>query len=565
MMSNEEVNRARARCEVWQVSARFDENTRREAAGIAGSEEELLSCFGSELSFGTGGIRGILGVGTNRMNLYTVARAAWGLAEYIKKTDGASVAIAYDSRHGSRSFAEVTAGVLAFHGIHAWMYDRLMPTPMLSFAVREIKCTAGVMVTASHNPAQYNGYKVYGSDGCQITEQGAAVMTALIERTEYTALKWLSAEEAAAQGFLHIIPQAVYDAFISRTLARRMVMPSAANPLRLVYTPLHGAGLEPVRDVLARMPGIHMKTVNEQCAPDGDFPTCPYPNPEMKEALEPGIAVAAEYGADILIATDPDCDRVGVVTRQKDGGYRILTGNEVGLLLMDFILDHSARQDGKKNIVIKSIVTSDLAFAIAKVHDSVVAEVLTGFKYIGEMIGRMESAGEAETFVFGFEESCGYLAGTHVRDKDAVMACMLIAEMAQACAADGQTLDDAINALYDTYGYIGTRLLNFTIDDAFPMEAMGILMEKLRASPPEQLDNTPVTVIKDYLGGIDGLPASDILSYENGTGGKVMLRPSGTEPKVKVYISAKGKQEHGVQLNLERMAAQAEEWLGIIQ
>jgi len=560
-MENGRGGLARERAGVWQAAACFDENTRLEAARIAASEEELLACFGSELSFGTGGLRGAIGVGTNRMNVYTVAKAAWGLAGYIKAVGGGSAAIAYDSRHKSLEFAGVTAGVLACHGIHAWLYDRLMPTPMLSFAVRELRCGAGVMITASHNPARDNGFKVYGADGCQITDEAAAAITGWIEKAEYTALEWLSAQEAESRGLLHTIPRSVYDDFVERTLACRVRRPALTNKLRLVYTPLHGTGLQPVHDVLGRMPGIDVEFVAEQCAPDGRFPTCPIPNPERKETLAPAIDFARQKGADLLIATDPDCDRVGVAVRLRDGEYRILSGNEVGLLLLEYILSHKKLRGGRAPVVIKTIVTSDLAFAIARAYGARVVEVLTGFKYIGEVIGRMEAAGEKDDFVFGFEESCGYLAGTHVRDKDGVMACMLVAEMAQSFAARGITLDAAIQALYHAYGYMGTRLLNFTVEDALPMEAMKGMTGKLRANPPARLGSRPVAAVKDYLAGMDGLPASDILSFENQDGGKAIVRPSGTEPKVKVYLSAKGANERDVQAELGQMKTQVEGWL----
>lgn len=559
-MEKENVIQAHNRNRIWQTLSRFDETTRMEAAKIALSEEELLSSFGGELSFGTGGLRGILGVGTGRMNIYTVAKATRGLADYLKTLDGKNVAIAFDSRHGSSEFAAIVAGVLAYHGIHAWMYDRLMPTPALSFAVRKLRCDAGVMITASHNPAEYNGYKVYGADGCQITEKAAGVITAYIQRVEYAALEWLSAQEAKSRELLHIVPQAVYDAYIACTLACR-IRPGLACKLHLVYTPLHGAGLQPVCDVLSRMTGITLDTFEEQCAPDGDFPTCPTPNPELKEALEPAIGYARQKGADLLIATDPDCDRVGVVIPLRNGEYRVLSGNEVGLLLLEYILSNQKRREGREPVVIKTIVTSDLAFAIAGEYGAKVVEALTGFKYIGEKINRMEAVGEEGRFVFGFEESCGYLAGTHVRDKDGVVACMLIAEMAQSFAADGKTLADALRDLYQTYGYMETRLVNFTIQGANPMEKMTGVMKKLRANPPDFLGNGPVIAIEDFLEGIKELPRSDVLSYQNQDGEKIIVRPSGTEPKVKVYLSAKGKNEQDTQDKLDRMTAQVESLL----
>ena len=436
-MKEDALRRAR----VFAEGEGFDEETRRAARAALEEEQELLARFGSELAFGTGGLRGVLGVGTARMNREVVARATQGLADYLRQNGGGSVAIAYDSRLCSDEFARTAACVLAANGITAHMYDRLMPTPMLSFAVRELGCNADIVVTASHNPAHYNGYKVYGSDGCQITEEAAAAITACIAAVPYGAAKEMPMEKARAQGLVCDIPQRVFDAFIGRTLSCR-VNPEVKAPLRLVYTPLHGTGLEPVRAVLDRMEGIERIEVTAQCVPDGHFPTCPKPNPELREARTLGLELAEREKTDLLIATDPDSDRVGVAVRRRDGSYAVLTGNEVGLLLMQHVL-RCRQANGtlpERPVVVKTIVTSDLAFAIAADYGVEVRECLTGFKYIGEIIGRLEQAGEAERFVFGFEESCGYLAGAHVRDKDAVMACMLVAEMAQTAAAQGRTL-----------------------------------------------------------------------------------------------------------------------------
>lgn len=446
---------AMERAAQWMQDQNFDTETKKAVQRIANDEQELLSCFGTELSFGTGGLRGILGVGTNRLNAYTVARATQGLADYLKSVGGWHVAIAYDSRLCSDQFARVTAGVLAQNGLTAHVYPRLMPTPMLSFAVRELSCDAGVVITASHNPAQYNGYKVYGPDGCQITEEAAAAITACISAVAYGAAKPMDERTARESGLWRDIPQSIFDAFIEKTLSCR-VNPQEKTTLRLVYTPLHGTGLEPVRAILKRMEGVEAIEVGEQCAPDGHFPTCLKPNPELREALTLGLELARKENADLLIATDPDSDRVGVAVRQKDGEYAVLTGNEIGLLLMEYILKARIRNGTlpQNPVVVKTIVTSDLAFAIAERYGVGVTECLTGFKYIGEIIGRLEQAGEAERFVFGFEESCGYLAGTHVRDKDAVMACMLVAEMAQSAAAEGCTLADWIEKLYADYGHM---------------------------------------------------------------------------------------------------------------
>lgn len=529
---------ARERAALWAESPAFDGDTRAQARDLLASPEALVSAFGSELAFGTGGLRGVLGTGTNRMNRYVAARATQGLAATLRP--GAHVAIAHDSRLCSREFALCAARVLAANGVVAHLYTRLMPTPMLSFAVRELRCDAGIVVTASHNPAQYNGYKVYGPDGCQITEEAAARITGEIARVAYGAPALMDEAAARENGLLLDIPQEVFDRFIERTLACR-VSPETRAPIRIVYTPLHGTGLEPVRAVLSRMPGVTRVEVAEQCVPDGHFPTCPKPNPELREALRLGLETAAREGADLLVATDPDCDRVGVAVRERGGDYRVLTGNEVGLLLLRHIL-RARRSQGRlpeDGVVVKTIVTSDLAFAIAKDYGVTVAECLTGFKYIGEIIGRLEAAGKEESYLFGFEESCGYLAGTHVRDKDGVMATMLVAELAQCAAAEGRTLADELDDLYERYGHMENRLLNFDIAGALPMQEMRRVMASLRETPVQELCGRPVARALDYAQGVDGLPKSDVLSYATEDGLKAIVRPSGTEPKVKVYLSAR--------------------------
>ena len=533
---------ARERAQLWASSPLFDAETQSAANALLNDPDALLSAFGAELSFGTGGLRGILGVGTGRLNRYTVARATEGLSAYLAQRENAQVAIAYDSRLCSHEFALTAACTLAAHGIRAHLYPRLMPTPMLSYAVRELRCDAGIVITASHNPAQYNGYKVYGPDGCQITEEAAAAITACIARVDYGAAQPMAEDEARARGLLVSIPESVVSSFIERTLACR-VSPDVSAPIKLVYTPLHGTGLEPVRAVLARMKGVSCTEVAAQCMPDGHFPTCPKPNPELREALTLGLATAEESGADLLIATDPDCDRVGVAVRRRDGAWQVLTGNEVGLLLLRHILrtrrEQSALPDGA--VVVKTIVTSDLAFAIAQDFGVRVEECLTGFKYIGEIISRLEARGEESRYLFGFEESCGYLAGTHVRDKDGVMASMLVAELAQCAAAQGRTLADELDALYERYGHMENRLLSFDIAGAIPMEEMRRIMADMRGAPVASLCGREVTTARDYALGVDGLPVSDVLSFATADGLKAIVRPSGTEPKVKVYLSARAQ------------------------
>ncbi len=549
------------RATLWATSPAFDEATRREAQAVLGSGDERLRRFGAELAFGTGGLRGVLGVGTNRMNDYTVARATEGLARYLQHMGGQTVAIAHDSRRGSRRFAQVAAGVLAKHGMRALLFPALMPTPVLSFAVRETGAAAGIMITASHNPAEYNGYKVYGPDGCQITEEAAAAITREIDAVDYTRLAWQTPDEARAGGLLADMPDAVYAAYLQKTLACR-VTPHAHAPVTVCYTPLNGAGRVPVLEALAAMPGVTVVPVEPQMPPDGDFPTCPKPNPELPETLALAIRTAAEANADLVIATDPDCDRIGVAARDGAGGYAILTGNEVGLLLLETVLAARAETgtmppDAE---VVKTIVTSDLAFPIAKAYGVRVCETLTGFKYIGEEIGRLEALGRKDSYLFGFEESCGYLAGTHVRDKDGVMAAVLVCELAQRAAAQGGSLLQLRDALYARYGHMGTRLLDFAIIGAAPMAEMRRQMKALRDDPPRTLAGVPVQETRDYLPGRDGLPPSYVLVF-CGARGKAIVRPSGTEPKVKVYLSAPGKTAGEAAAALDAMQADAERWL----
>lgn len=551
---------AEERCREWATLARFDELTRLEAVRILSNADELTRCFGHELSFGTGGLRGVLGVGTQCMNRYTVARVTQGLAAYLRANNGSLVVIAHDSRHGSREFALMTARVLAAFGVQAKLFPRLMPTPVLSYATRALGADAGVMITASHNPAQYNGYKVYGPDGCQLTETMADAITRAIGQVEYRALCWMSEADARATGLISDVEDSVLQKYLQLTKACR-VYPQADAPLTVCYTPLNGAGMEPVGLALRAMKGITLIWVAEQALPDGDFPTCPKPNPELLPTLALAIETATREGAELVIATDPDSDRIGVAVR-KGQGFTVLTGNEVGLLLMESILMARKAADTlpEQPVVVKTIVTSDLAFRIAQTYGAQVRETLTGFKYIGEEIGRLEARGEINRFVLGFEESCGYLAGTHVRDKDGVMAAVLVCELAQVAAARGQTLLDLRDALYARYGRMDTRLLSFDLTGADPMAEMSRIMTKLRKVPPALLAGEQICQKLDYLPGVDGLPPSDVLTFANERG-KAIVRPSGTEPKVKVYLSASGANEAETAKTLNAMEAEIQCWL----
>lgn len=545
---------AMERAKLWATNTCFDTDVQTAAQLAMTDENELLRAFGSELRFGTGGLRGIVGVGTARLNRYTVARATLGLARSLKRRYAfRGVAIAHDSRHGSEEFTAVTASVLTAEGIHVYVFPELAPTPMLSYAVRALGLDAGVMITASHNPAEYNGYKVYGSDGCQITDQDAADVTECIDAVSYTDLVYMKEAEARAAGLWHDVPDSLRRSFAQACLFCR-ADPSVSTAVHVVYTPLYGTGLMPVLEVLRLMQGVTVTEVEEQCEPNGDFPTCPKPNPEVDEALALGIALSKQVGADLLLATDPDCDRVGIAVPKPDGEYVRLTGDELGLLLLDHVL--SARKSQgllpKGAIVAKSIVSSDLAFSIAQEYGVEMRELLTGFKYIGELIGRLENEGRENDFIFGFEESCGYLAGTHVRDKDGVMASMLVCEMAQSIKSRGLSIWQALQALYEKHGYLSARAFSIAITGALPMQEMKRIMCALREEPLHQLCGRPITRVKDYLPGIDGLPASDVLTYE-ADGLKAIIRPSGTEPKVKVYLFARAASQSDSQALLDAL------------
>ncbi len=545
---------AMERAKLWSTNACFDTSTQQAAREAMADENALLAAFGSELHFGTGGLRGILGVGTARMNRYTVARATLGLARSLQKRSTLrGVVIAHDSRHGADEFTAVAAGVLAAEGIPVHVFELLAPTPMLSYAVRSLKLDAGVMITASHNPAEYNGYKVYGADGCQITDEAAAQITACIDGVAYTDPIVMTEADARAASLWMDVPDSLRRSFAQACLFCRPD-PAVCTGVHVVYTPLHGTGLLPVREVLSLMQGVKVTEVEAQCVPDGNFPTCPKPNPEIDDTLRMGIDLCREVNADLLLATDPDCDRVGVAVRTPEGEYVRLNGNEVGLLLLDYVL-RTRRSQGslpRSAVAVKTIVTSDLSFSIAKEYGVTLCEVLTGFKYIGEVIGRLEAEGRENDFVFGFEESCGYLAGTHVRDKDGVMACMLVCEMAQSLKSRGLSVWEQLCALYAKHGYLGTRLLSFDITGALPMAEMARIMAQLRADPVQTLADRPVKQVKDYLEGVDVLPVSDVLVYE-ADDVKAIVRPSGTEPKVKVYLFARAAAQSQSALLLDRL------------
>ena len=545
---------------LWLDRAGEDPDLTAELREVQNDEKAVSDRFYRHLAFGTGGLRGVLGAGTNRMNLYTVRRATQGLADYLNATDlPKSVAIAHDSRVKGDLFAREAARVLAANGITAHLYPRLEPTPALSWAVRYLRCGAGICVTASHNPAQYNGYKVYGADGCQITPEAAEKVLAAMEKTDcFDGVKLADYDAAAAEGKIQIIPDECLDAFVDAVLALRPG--NDVSKLKLVYTPLNGSGLECVKKLLAKMGVTELTVVPSQEAPDGHFPTCPYPNPEIREAMEEGLRLCDEVHPDLLIGTDPDCDRMGAAVSDGKGGYRLITGNEMGVLLLDYLCrTRVARGTMPKDpVAVTTIVSTDMAAPVAESYGVELRRTLTGFKYIGEQIGLLEAEGHPERYLFGFEESYGYLSGAHVRDKDAVNAVMLACECAAWYAGQGMTLLDAMNALYERFGFYRNGLLSRAFEGQDGMAAMDALMKSLRTAPPAEIGGWKVSGTTDYLNDGTGLIPSDVLEFRLEDAGKVIVRPSGTEPKLKIYLSVRGSGEKDAAARLERLSRGAE-------
>ncbi len=541
----------------WLAQTLEDDDLRTELEAIAGQDGEIEERFAIDLSFGTAGLRGILGAGTNRMNLYTVRRATQGLAVYLLKTAQApKVAIAYDSRLKSDLFAKEAARVLAANGISVFLYPQLEPVPALSFAVRQLQCDAGIMVTASHNPAKYNGYKVYGADGCQIrTEVADAVLLAIEACDIFEGVQCIPFDKAMAEGLVTYIEDKVLEAFFTEVKKQR-VHPNIAKetPLKIVYSPLNGTGNLPVRRILSDIGFEDVTVVPEQEMPNGNFPTAPFPNPEVRESLELGLQLSEKLGADLLLATDPDADRVGIAVRDETGSYQLLSGNEVGVLLLDYICAGRRAQNSlpKRALAVRSLVSTPMADMVAASHGVEMVKVLTGFKYIGEEIAKLEAKNEKERFVFAFEESYGYLAGTHVRDKDGVVASMLICEMAAYHKAQGNSLFAAMQALYAKHGRFLSVIESFAFEGLAGMETMRGIMASLREAPPKEIAGHTLIGLCDYESGQSkncttgectslDLPASNVLEYHLQGGHSVIVRPSGTEPKVKIYYTTKGE------------------------
>lgn len=524
-----------------------DEELKKELESIADKEDEIKERFAVSLAFGTAGLRGILGAGSNRMNIYVVRQATQGLANWVKTQGGNQlVAISYDSRINSDVFAKTAASVLAGNGIKVRIYDALMPVPALSFATRYYEANAGIMVTASHNPAKYNGYKAYGPDGCQMTDEAADVVYQEIQKTDIlTGAKLMDFEEGLAKGLIEYVgedcKEALYDAIKSRSV-RPGICKTAG--LKLVYSPLNGSGLVPVMRILEDIGIDDITIVPEQKYPDGNFPTCPYPNPEIYEALRLGLKLAEDTKADLMLATDPDADRVGIAIKCPDGSYELVSGNEVGVLLLDYICAGRLEKGSmpKDPVAVKSIVSTPLADAVAANYGVELRNVLTGFKWIGDQIARLEAKKEEERFIFGFEESYGYLAGSYVRDKDAVVGSMLICEMAAYYRSIGSSIKERLEEIYGKYGRYLNKVDSYEFPGLSGMDKMASIMEGLRSNPPAKLGEYNVVKVTDYKKTEEtGLPSANVLIYTLEGGATVVVRPSGTEPKIKTYFTTLGK------------------------
>lgn len=539
--------------DLWLENATLDPDLTEELEAIKGNEEEILDRFYKSLEFGTGGLRGVIGAGTNRMNIYTVGQATQGLANYLNEAfENPSVAIGYDSRIKSDVFAKEAAGVLAANGIKVYFYPTLVPTPMLSFAVRRLGCSSGIVLTASHNPSKYNGYKCYDPKGYQMTDEAAARTLEYIRQIDiFKDVKRMSFEDALAEDMVDYIEGWLMNEFYDSVDEQRLDKEICANSgLKLIYTPLNGTGNRPVRTMLSRLGMKDIRIVAEQENPDGNFPTCPFPNPEITQVFERAFDMTKDFPADLILATDPDCDRVGIAVRHN-GEYKLMTGNEVGVMLTDYALSRRKALGilPEKPVVIKSFVTTDLVQAVADKYGAEVVNTLTGFKYIGEYITALEEKGEADRFVLGMEESYGYLSGTYARDKDGVVGATMIVEMAAYYKSLGKDLVEVMNDIYAEHGLYLNTLSNFGFEGASGMEKMKNMMDSIRSNPPKTFGGLEVIGIADYkesveLNTVTGektaltLPKSNVLHYKLPNNSCAIVRPSGTEPKIKVYITA---------------------------
>lgn len=546
--------------ERWLNAQLDDPDLKPELESIRDNENEIRERFAVALKFGTAGLRGVIGAGTNRMNIYTVRQATQGLANWVKTQGGSqTVAISYDSRIKSDVFARAAAEVLAANGVQVRIYPELMPVPALSFATRYYQCNAGIMITASHNPAKYNGYKAYGPDGCQMTDNAADAVYAEIQKTDILeGAKTLPFAEGMEKGLIQYVgddcKEALYTAIKSRSVRPGLCKTAG---LKLVYSPLNGSGLVPVTRVLNDIGITDITIVPEQKDPDGNFPTCPYPNPEIFEALRLGLELAEKQNADLMLATDPDADRVGIAVRCKDGSYELLSGNEVGVLLLDYICAGRIEQGTmpKAPVACKSIVSTPLADAVAAHYGVECRNVLTGFKWIGDQIARLEAAGEVDRFIFGFEESYGYLAGPYVRDKDSIIGSMLICEMAAYYRSIGSSIKERMEQIYAQYGRYLNKVDSFEFPGLSGMDKMAAIMDGLRKQPITELAGIAVVKTQDFEKAEEtGLPAANILTYALADGSTVIVRPSGTEPKIKIYFTTKGADLAQAEAKKEKLA-----------
>ena len=545
----------------WLSANLIDFDLHAELAGIENDEEAIKERFAVSLKFGTAGLRGTLGAGTNRMNIWVVRQATQGVADWVKTQGGTqTVAISYDSRLKGWTFAKDAAAVLAANGINVRLYDELMPVPALSFATRYYHCNAGIMITASHNPAKYNGFKAYGPDGCQMTDDAAAIVYDQIQKTDVlTGAKYISFAEGVAKGLIQFVGEDCKEA-LYQAIESRQVRPNLCKTagLKLVYSPLNGTGLVPVTRVLSDMGITDITIVPEQEYPNGYFTTCSYPNPEIYEALEKGLELAKKVGADLMLATDPDADRVGIAMKCPDGSYELVSGNEMGVLLLDYICAGRIEKGTmpKNPVAVKSIVSTPLADLVAKHYGVELRHTLTGFKWIGDQIAQLEANGEEERFIFGFEESYGYLAGSYVRDKDAVVGSMLICEMAAYYRSIGSSIKQRLEEIYAQYGRFLNQVDSYEFAGLSGMDKMAGIMNTLRTNPPVEFAGRKVVSVTDYNKPEEtGLPKANVLIFGLEDGATVVVRPSGTEPKIKTYFTTLGKDLAEAQKEKDELAA----------
>ncbi len=562
--------------ELWCKKATADPDLIEELNGMSGDEELITEAFYQNLAFGTAGLRGIIGAGTNRMNIYTVGRASQGLAAYVNSVaKNGKIAIAYDSRIKSDLFAKTAASIFAANGIKVYIYKELMPVPMLSYAVRRLGCDAGVVVTASHNPAKYNGYKAYGPDGSQLGPEAADYVLSIMQTVDFfEGVKSMPFEDALNSGKIEYISDDIISEYYGNVTAERVEKNTDLSGLNVVYSPLNGAGNKPVREILKRIGVTNVTVVPEQELPDGNFPTAPYPNPEIREAFGCALELAKKVNPDILLATDPDCDRVGIAVN-VDGEYKLFSGNDVGILLLNYILERRTANGTlpKNPVAVKTIVSSELCQKIADDYGCTLINVLTGFKFIGEQITLLANKNEQGRYIFGYEESYGYLVGSYARDKDAVIASMLICEMTAFYKKEGKTLYDVLDGIYKKYGYCYSVQKSFTCEGRSGIEKIKAIMEDLRSNPPKELDGSLVCKINDYENSVSfdmenktetvlTLPKSNVLSFFCEDGSSLIVRPSGTEPKIKIYVGAVGESREDGEAKKESLIEASSRLLG---